>query len=82
YAAGVSQRKAAEVMSLLLGHRYTHETISALTDQVLKEVEAFRHRPIPEDMAWVYLDGFFLKVLREGIGVEREAVYVALGVTP
>ncbi|ADW21858.1 transposase [Thermus scotoductus SA-01] len=49
---------------------------------MLKEVEAFRHRPIPEDMAWVYLDGFFLKVLREGIGVEREAVYVALGVTP
>jgi putative transposase len=30
YAAGVSQRKAAEVMSLLLGHRYSHETISAL----------------------------------------------------
>jgi transposase-like protein len=45
YAAGVSQRKAAEGMSLLLGHRYTHETISAITDQVLKEVEAFRHRP-------------------------------------
>ncbi|MCS7266329.1 MAG: transposase, partial [Armatimonadetes bacterium] len=25
YAAGVSQRRAAEVMSLLLGHRYSHE---------------------------------------------------------
>ena len=35
YAAGVSQRKAAEVMSLLLGHRYSHETLSALTDEVL-----------------------------------------------
>lgn len=33
-------------------------------------------------MAWVYLDGFFLKVHREGLGVEKEAVYVALGVTP
>lgn len=30
YAAGVTQRKAAEVMSLLLGHRYTHETLSNL----------------------------------------------------
>ncbi|ETN89755.1 hypothetical protein TNMX_00035 [Thermus sp. NMX2.A1] len=27
YAAGVSQRKAAEAMSLLLGHRYSHETL-------------------------------------------------------
>lgn len=42
YAAGVSQRKAAEVMSLLLGHRYTHETVSAITDQVLEKVKAFR----------------------------------------
>lgn len=82
YAAGVSQRKAAEVFSLLLGHRYTHETISAITDQVLEAAEAFRMRALPEEMAFVYLDGFFLKVLREGLGVEREVVYVALGVTP
>lgn len=82
YAAGVSQRKTAEGMSLLLGHRYTHETISAITDQVLEAAEAFQKRPLPEEMAFVYLDGFFLKVLREGLGVERAAVYVALGVTP
>ncbi len=82
YAAGVSQRKAAEVISLLLGHRYTHETISAITDGVLERVQAFRQRPLPEELAFVYLDGFFLKVHREGQGVEREAVYVALGVTP
>jgi|GEM_PF-5840801 len=31
-------------------------------------------------MAFVYLDGLFLKVFREGVG--REAVCVALGVTP
>ncbi len=73
YAAGVTQRKAAEGMRLLLGHR---------TDEVLEKAEAFRGRPLPEEMALVYLDGFFLKVLREGLGVEREAVYVALGVTP
>jgi putative transposase len=28
-------RRSAEVMGLLLGHRYSHETLSALTDQVL-----------------------------------------------
>jgi hypothetical protein len=64
YAAGVSQRKAAEVMSLLLGHRYSHETISAMTEEVLQAVEAFRRRPLPEEMAFVYLDGLYLKLLR------------------
>jgi hypothetical protein len=63
YAAGVTQRKAAEVMSLLLGHRYTHETKGAITDEVLEKAEAFRKRPLPEE-----------EVLREGLGVERVAL--------
>ncbi len=69
-------------MGLLLGHRYFHETISAIRDPVLRGAEALAQRPLPEEMAFVYLDGFFLKVLREGVGVERAAVYAALGVTP
>jgi hypothetical protein len=69
-------------MGLLLGHRYSHETISAMTEEVLQAVEAFRRRPLPEEMAFVYLDGLYLKLLREGEGVVREVVYVALGVTP
>lgn len=48
----------------------------------MKAAETFRQRPLPTEMAFVYLDGFYLKVLREGFGVEREAVYVALGITP
>jgi transposase-like protein len=56
YAAGVSQRKAAEVMSLLLGHRYSHETISAMTEEVLQAVEAFRRRPLVKSrFLWVSL---------------------------
>ena len=88
YAAGVSQRKAAEILSLLLGHRYSHETLSArkvaslTTDEVLEAAGAFRTRPLPEEMAFVYLDGLSLKVLRDGEGIVRETVYVALGVTP
>jgi transposase-like protein len=61
--------------------RYTHQTISTLTDQVLQAAEQFRQRPLPEELALVYLDGLFLKVLGEE-GVERSAVYVALGITP
>ena len=81
YASGVTQRKAAEVLQLLFGMRYTHQTISTLTDQVLQAAAQFRQRPLPEELALVYLDGLFLKVPGEE-GVERAAVYVALGVTP
>jgi len=62
YASGVSQRKAAGVMSLLLGHRYSHETLRSLTDEILGAAEAFRQRPLPDKMAFVYLDGLHLKV--------------------
>lgn len=62
---GVSRRKAAEVLSLLLGHRDSHETVSALAGGVLQVAGAIRPRPLPEEMAFVDLDGFFLKVLRE-----------------
>lgn len=64
-------------MSLLLGHRYSHETLSALkiasltTDEVLEGAEAFRRRLLPEEMALVYLDGLSLKVLRDGEGIAR-----------
>jgi hypothetical protein len=51
-------------------------------EEVLQAVEAFRGRPLPEEMAFVYPDGLYLKLLREGEGVVREVVYVALGVTP
>ena len=47
YASGVSDCKVAEVLGLLFGYRYSHETISNLTELVQEEVEAFRHRPLP-----------------------------------
>jgi transposase-like protein len=33
-------------------------------------------------MAFVYLDGLSLKTFREGEGIVRETVYVALGLAP
>jgi len=80
-AAGRSWRTVAEIMALLLGHRSTHETVSRITDEVMARVEAFRNRPFPEALAFAYLDGFSLRVLPEE-GVEKQAVDVALGITP
>jgi hypothetical protein len=52
-ASGVSHRKAAEILGLLLGHRYSHQTLSALPDRVLEAAESYRRRPLPPEMAFV-----------------------------
>jgi transposase-like protein len=82
YAVGVSDRKVGEVMSYLLGHRYSHTTVSRITELVLERVEEFRKRPLRRRYAMVYLDALFVKVLRPGSGIRKEAVYVVLGITP
>jgi len=79
YAVGVSARKVGEVMGHLLGHRYSHSTVSRITDLVLERVEAFRTRTLGERYAIVYLDRLFVEVLREG-GIRKEVVYVVLGI--
>lgn len=68
-------------MGHLLGHRYSHSTVSRITDLVLERVEAFRTRSLRRRYAIVYLDCLFVKVLREG-GIRKEAVYVVLGIDP
>lgn len=68
-------------MGHLLGHRYSHSTVSRITDLVLERVEAFRTRSLKRRYAIVYLDCLFVKVLREG-GIRKEAVYVVLGIDP
>ncbi len=81
YAVGVSDRKVGEVMGHLLGHRYSHATVSRITELVLERVEEFRRRPLRKRYAMVYLDALFVKVLRQGSGIGKEAVYVVLGIT-
>jgi len=82
YAVGVSDRKVGEVMSYLLGHRYSHTTVSRITELVWERVEEFRKRPLQRRYAVVYLDALFVKVLRRGAGIRKEALYVVLGITP
>ncbi len=81
YASGVSDRKVAQIIGLLFGYRYSHETVSNLTELVQEEVEAFRHRPLPRRLFAVYLDALFLKLQCSGKGIEKQALYAALGLT-
>ena len=42
YAAGVTDRKVSDALSVFLGHRYSHQTISQVTEMVMYRVDAFR----------------------------------------
>jgi len=81
YASGVSDRKVAQIVGLLFGYRYSHETVSNLTELVQEEVDAFRKRPLPRRLFAVYLDALFLKLQYPGRGIEKQALYAALGLT-
>ena len=80
YAVGVSARVVGEVMEHLLGHRYSHSTVSRITELVLERVEAFRTRTLGERYAIVYLDCLFVKVLREGLS--KRGGVCGVGVLP
>ncbi len=82
YAVGVSDRKVGEVMGHLLGHRYSHTTVSRITELVLEQGEAFRKRPLRKRYAVVYLYALFVKLLCQDSRIRKEAVYVVLGITP
>ena len=43
-------------MGYLLGHRYSHTTVSRITELVLERVEEFRKRLLRKRYAVVYLD--------------------------
>ena len=46
-----------------------------------EEVDAFRKRPLPRRLFAIYLDALFLKLQHPGRGIEKQALYAALGLT-
>jgi len=81
YASGVSDRKVAQIVGLLLGCRYSHETIGNMTELVQKEIEAFRKRPPPRRPFAIHQDALLLKLRRPCRGHWEQALYIALGLT-
>lgn len=79
YAKGMSTRDIQETLEDLYGVDVSAATVSAITDKVWPLVEAWQNRPLAAIYPIVYLDGFHIKLRREG-KIENVAVYVVLGV--
>ena len=79
YAKGVSTRDIEETLQELYGIEVSATTITAITDKVWPQVEAWQNRPLAPLYAIVYLDAFFVKLRRQH-RIETVPVYNVLGV--
>src|SRR3954451_18351105 len=80
YAGRMTVRDISAHLSELYGTEIGRDTISRITDAVLKDVAAWRTRPLDAVYPIVYFDAIMVKV-REDRAVQTRACYLALGVT-
>ena len=78
YAKGMSLSDIRSHLKDLYGLQLSEGKLSAITDQVLPELKAWRSRPLDEVYAFVWMDCIHYKVRANG-RIERRAVYLILG---
>ena len=79
YAEGQSVRQIQAQLARLYGLEYSSGTISAVTERVWEEVEAWRNRVLESCYVVVFLDAIHYKVRTEG-RIGSRAVYTVFGV--
>lgn len=79
YGKGMSTRDIQNLLAETYGVEVSADTISAITDKIWPLVEAWQNRPLAAIYPIIYLDGFHVKLRRQG-RVENVAVYIVLGI--
>lgn len=79
YARGVSVREIQAHLEQLYQVEVAPSVISAITDEVVAEVQAWQQRPLDRMYPVVIFDALRVKIRDEGT-VRNKAVYLALGV--
>jgi len=79
YARGLSVRDIQAELKDIYGISVSESLINDVTDGILEEVEAWRHRPLDSLYPIVFLDALVVKVKDSG-QIKNKAVYLALGV--
>ncbi len=80
YALGNSTREISDWMEENLGNRVSADTISAITDRVLPEIQSWRNRPLENLYPIVWMDAIHYKVMDEKNRPVTRAIYNVLGV--
>ena len=79
YARGMTTREIQAHIREIYGAEISPDLVSAVTDAVHEEVDAWRSRPLDPVYAIVYLDALRVKIRDEGL-VQNKAVYLAIGI--
>jgi putative transposase len=80
YQSGVSTRQVGKFVERMLnGNSYSAATVSNITEKIREDIDAWQARPLEENYLALYLDALFFSVRRDT--VEKEAIYLVLGVT-
>jgi len=79
YVTGISTRKIEDVLANHFGVSVSHSSIARMSNVAYEEVLKWKNRPLKSYSA-VFIDAFYFPLRRNN--VQKEAVYVALGITP
>jgi transposase-like protein len=79
YAQGMTTREIVQAFADVYGADVSPTLISQVTNAVLEQVEAWRHRPLNAIYPIVYLDCIVVKV-RQDKRVINKSIYIALGI--
>lgn len=78
--SGLSTRKIGEVLTRLYGYKLSPTTVSKISEVSVEKIESWRKRQISERYAVLFIDSFFFPLKRDS--VEKEAIYLVLGLKP
>lgn len=79
YGRGMSYSDICKHLEELYGLDVSPATLSAITDSVIEEVNAWRNRPLESVYPFMWLDAIHYKVKEDG-SIKTKAVYCLLGV--
>lgn len=81
YARGLTVREMQRYLQEIYAVEVSPDLISAITDAVMAEVQAWQTRPLEPMYPVVFFDALRVKIRDEGV-VRSKAVYLALAVLP
>jgi len=81
YALGTSTREISDLLEEQFGNKISAETISAITDRVLPELQSWRNRILDTVYPIVWLDAIHYKVMDDKNRPVSRAIYNVLALT-
>jgi putative transposase len=77
---GSSTRATAQELNETFGTNLSASDISQFTKELLPDIHAWLSKPIPSDIAYLFLDAIYLPVRKPGF-TTKQALLVALGIS-